>query len=385
MIPNIERRWQDTESSYVRDELAKLIESLPCSSCQGRRLRPEACAVKIAGISLPELTGYSLLECRKFFASIKLAREQQAIAARILREVKQRLQFLADVGLEYLSLNRAANTLSGGESQRIRLASQIGSGLTGVTYVLDEPSIGLHAVDNGRLLASLRRLCDLDNTVIVVEHDENAIRSADNIVDIGPGAGVHGGRIVAAGDLKKICATRASLTGRYLSGKMSIPTPQRRQKPRPGRELVVRSAAGNNLRGIDARFPLGLLVCVTGVSGSGKSSLVADTLQRAVARRINSSPLAPLVHERIDGIEHLDKIIDINQSPIGRTPRSNPATYTGLFTPLRELFSELPLARERGYKPGHFSFNVSGGRCESCEGDGVRKVEMHFLPDVYVA
>ena len=384
VIPNIERRWQDTESNYVRDELAKLIAAQPCSSCQGRRLRPEASAVRIAGATLPELTGYSLLKCRKFFAAVKLGREQQTIAARILREVNDRLMFLVDVGLGYLSLDRAANTLSGGESQRIRLASQVGSGLTGVTYVLDEPSIGLHAVDNGRLLATLRRLCDLDNTVIVVEHDEEAIRSADNIVDIGPGAGVHGGRIVAAGDVNRICATAESLTGRYLSGKMRIPVPAPRRAARRGRELVVGGARGNNLRGIDVRFPLGLFICVTGVSGSGKSSLVADTLQRAVARKINGSPTTPLAYGRIDGIEHLDKIIDINQSPIGRTPRSNPATYTGLLTPLRELFSELPLSRERGYRPGHFSFNVAGGRCETCEGDGVRKVEMHFLPDVYV-
>ncbi len=384
VIPNTERRWQETESAYVRDELAKLIAARTCSACQGRRLRPEACAVRLGETTLPDLASRSLLECREFFAAIKLNAEQQVIAARILREVNDRLRFLVDVGLGYLSLSRAANSLSGGESQRIRLASQVGSGLTGVTYVLDEPSIGLHAEDNARLLSSLRRLCDLDNTVMVVEHDEEAIRTADHIIDIGPGAGIHGGSVVAQGQVAEICSAPASLTGQYLSGKLSIPVPEERKQPQRGRELVVRDAVGNNLRNITARFPLGLMVCVAGVSGSGKSSLVADTLQRAIAASINRSPAVPLAHGGIDGLDLLDKVIDIDQSPIGRTPRSNPATYTGLLTPLRELFSDLPLARERGYRPGHFSFNVSGGRCEACEGDGVRKVEMHFLPDVYV-
>lgn len=384
VVQNIERRWRETDSTYVRDELAKLLSTRECPKCKGQRLRPEACAVLVGKKNMPEVAGFTLAEAGKFFSGLKLGAEQAKIAVRILREIGDRLQFLVDVGLGYLSLGRAANTLSGGESQRIRLASQVGSGLTGVTYVLDEPSIGLHIADNAKLLATLSRLRDIGNTVIVVEHDEAAIRHADHIIDMGPRAGRHGGTVVASGNIKQVCAAAESLTGDYLAGRRAIPVPEERKKMQRGRMIVLEGASGNNLRNVNASFPLGLFICVTGVSGSGKSTLVADTLHRALARHLYRSREEPLLYERISGLNLVDKVIDIDQSPIGRTPRSNPATYTGLFTPLRELFSNLPLARERGYAPGNFSFNVSGGRCDSCSGDGVRKVEMHFLPDVYV-
>jgi excinuclease ABC subunit A len=388
IIPNLERRYKETDSIVVREELAKYLNVKPCPACGGTRLRTEARNVKVGarGDERPiyELSGLPLKEGLAFFRKLILPGHRQAIAERIVNEIVSRLQFLVNVGLEYLSLDRSADTLSGGESQRIRLASQIGSGLTGVMYVLDEPSIGLHQRDNGRLLDTLKRLRDLGNTVIVVEHDQEAINCADHVVDMGPGAGEHGGRIVAEGTPAAIRANAASLTGKYLSGKLQIPTPKKRRRAERGRMLKLKGAHGNNLKRIDLDLPVGLFVCITGVSGSGKSTLINDTLYNAVAHHLYGSTTEPAAHESITGLEFFDKVISVDQSPIGRTPRSNPATYTGLFTPIRELFAGVPSARERGYGPGRFSFNVKGGRCEACQGDGLIKVEMHFLPDVYV-
>ncbi len=386
VIPNMERRWRETDSSWVRDELGRYQTVTTCDSCCGHRLKPEALAVKVAGLHIGEVTGMSIAAAASWFAGLeqRLSPFQRRIARRILREINERLGFLVNVGLEYLTLSRRSGTLSGGESQRIRLASQIGSGLTGVLYVLDEPSIGLHQRDNSRLLTTLKRLRDLGNTVIVVEHDEDAIMSADYLLDMGPGAGVHGGRVVAKGAPKDIMAAPQSLTGQYLSGSRQVPMPGRRRKSRGGRKLTVKGAKANNLADITVDFPLATFTCITGVSGSGKSTLVVDTLYRALARRLHGARLHAGKHDGIDGLELIDKVVDIDQSPIGRTPRSNPATYTGAFTPIREWFSALPEARARGYKTGRFSFNVKGGRCEVCQGDGLIKVEMHFLPDLYV-
>jgi excinuclease ABC subunit A len=385
IITNLERRWRETESDWAREEIGKYFSAVPCAACNGYRLKPEALAVKIAGNHIGESARLSVRGALDWFSALpgQLTDKQNEIAVRILKEIRERLAFLLDVGLDYLTLARGSGTLSGGESQRIRLASQIGSGLTGVLYVLDEPSIGLHQRDNERLLGTLRRLRDLGNTVIVVEHDEDAVLAADYVVDVGPGAGVHGGRIVAQGTPADILADPASLTGKYLTGEMSVPVPKRR-KPNTKRMLKVIGARGNNLKDVSAEIPLGLFTAVTGVSGGGKSTLLVDTLYKAVARRLNGASDPPAPHDRIEGLEHLDKVIDIDQSPIGRTPRSNPATYTGAFTPIREWFSGLPEAKARGYGPGRFSFNVKGGRCEACQGDGVIKIEMHFLPDVYV-
>jgi excinuclease ABC subunit A len=385
VVTNLERRWRETESDWAREEMAKYFTDIPCAACNGNRLKPEALCVKIAGAHIGQVAELSVKRAGEWFTDLPkhLTAKQNEIAVRVLKEIRERLKFLVDVGLEYLTLARASGTLSGGESQRIRLASQIGSGLTGVLYVLDEPSIGLHQRDNARLLETLKRLRDLGNTVIVVEHDEDAIRTADHVLDIGPGAGIHGGHIVAQGTVDDLVATPASLTGKYLSGELVVGIPERRPK-NARRLLKVLNARGNNLKTVTAEIPLGLFTCVTGVSGGGKSTLLVDTLYKATARKLNSASEAPAPHERIEGLEHLDKVIDIDQSPIGRTPRSNPATYTGAFTPIREWFAGLPEAKARGYEPGRFSFNVKGGRCEACEGDGVIKIEMHFLPDVYV-
>jgi excinuclease ABC subunit A len=425
VIPNMERRYRETDSVAVREELARYRSMQPCPECRGSRLRSEARHVKIGegeqARAIFEIGHATLRESFEYFDSLKLHGAKAEIAEKVVREIGLRLKFLNDVGLNYLSLDRSAETLSGGEAQRIRLASQIGSGLTGVMYVLDEPSIGLHQRDNDRLIGTLRHLRDIGNSVIVVEHDEDMIRAADHLIDMGPGAGIHGGRVMAQGSYEDIMATAASLTGQYLSRKKSIPVPARRTpwlpvldltpaEPRKSRfppsdaairraareaehlatqgavqEIRVLGATGNNLKGVNAAFPVGLLTCVTGVSGSGKSTLVNDTLYAAVARTLYRAHDEPAAHETVEGIEHFDKVINVDQSPIGRTPRSNPATYTGLFTPIRELMAEVPMAKERGYGPGRFSFNVAGGRCEACEGDGVVKVEMHFLPDVYVA
>jgi excinuclease ABC subunit A len=385
VITNLERRWRETESDWAREEMAKYFTDVPCAACNGYRLKPEALCVKVGALHIGEVADMSVKWAGEWFTQLPaaLSAKQNEIAARVLKEIRERLKFLVDVGLEYLTLARASGTLSGGESQRIRLASQIGSGLTGVLYVLDEPSIGLHQRDNARLLDTLRRLRDLGNTVIVVEHDEDAIRTADHVLDIGPGAGIHGGRIVAQGSVQDLIAEPVSYTGKYLSGELMVPIPERRAR-NPARVLKVVNARGNNLKNITAEIPLGLLACVTGVSGGGKSTLLVDTLYKAIARKLNGASEAPAPHDRIEGMEHLDKVIDIDQSPIGRTPRSNPATYTGAFTPIREWFAGLPEAKARGYEPGRFSFNVKGGRCEACQGDGVIKIEMHFLPDVYV-
>jgi excinuclease ABC subunit A len=385
VITNLERRFRETESEWAREELTKYFTDVPCSVCHGFRLKPEALAVKVAGLHIGEAAAMSVKRAGEWFTVLpkELSAKHNEIAGRVLKEIRERLKFLVDVGLEYLTLARASGTLSGGESQRIRLASQIGSGLTGVLYVLDEPSIGLHQRDNARLLETLKRLRDLGNTVIVVEHDEDAIRIADHVVDVGPGAGIHGGRIVAEGTPADVMANKHSLTGRYLTGALTIDVPERRPV-NPRRLLTVIKARGNNLKGVTAEIPLGVFTCITGVSGGGKSTLLIDTLYKAVARKLNNASDAPAPHDRIEGLEHIDKIIDIDQSPIGRTPRSNPATYTGAFTPIREWFAALPESKARGYEPGRFSFNVKGGRCEACQGDGVIKIEMHFLPDVYV-
>lgn len=386
ILPNMERRYRETESNMVREELAKYLSSQSCPDCGGTRLKRDARHVLIKGLNLPNITEMTVAQCADYFAQLTLSGKRAKIAEKVLKELQDRLKFLVDVGLNYLTLNRSADTLSGGEAQRIRLASQIGAGLVGVMYILDEPSIGLHQRDNARLLNTLFHLRDLGNTVIVVEHDEEAIRSADHIIDIGPGAGVHGGKIVAEGTISAITKSKQSLTGKYLSGKEQIAIPEQRTKYDAEKTLCLKGAKGNNLQNISLTIPVGLLTCVTGVSGSGKSTLINNTLYPIAATRLNkATTLTPAAFEEIEGLEFLDKVVDIDQSPIGRTPRSNPATYTGIFTPVRELFAGTQEARTRGYKPGRFSFNVKGGRCEACQGDGVVKVEMHFLPDVYVA
>ncbi|MDG1815451.1 MAG: excinuclease ABC subunit UvrA [Glaciecola sp.] len=385
IIPNMERRYKDTESNAVRDELSKYLAQQPCSTCAGSRLRLEARNVFIEKTNLPTVAHMSIAECLAFFENLALTGQRAAIAEKILKEIKDRLNFLVNVGLNYLSLERSADTLSGGEAQRIRLASQIGAGLVGVMYVLDEPSIGLHQRDNERLLKTLRHLRDLGNTVIVVEHDEDAIKEADYIIDIGPGAGVHGGEIIAQGSLEDIKNAEQSLTGKYLSGREGIAIPPKRNKAKNNEWLELTGATGNNLQDVTLRVPTGIMTCVTGVSGSGKSTLINDTFYKIAQRELNNATLGePAPYKTMTGLELLDKVVDIDQSPIGRTPRSNPATYAGIFTPIREMFAGTQEARSRGYKPGRFSFNVKGGRCEACQGDGVIKVEMHFLPDVYV-
>jgi excinuclease ABC subunit A len=385
VVTNLERRYRETDSPVVREELAKYLNTQTCPDCGGTRLRVEARHVMVSGQPIYALSALQLGNALRFFEQLSLSGARQAIAEKIAGEIRSRLRFLVDVGLDYLSLDRSADTLSGGEAQRIRLASQIGSGLTGVMYVLDEPSIGLHQRDNTRLLGMLRRLRDIGNSVIVVEHDQDAIMSADHVIDMGLGAGEHGGRVIAQGAPAEISASAESLTGQYLSGRRRIDVPALRHRSNPQRQLKIRGASGNNLKGVDVSIPVGLLTCVTGVSGSGKSTLVNDTLYLSVARELHGSSVEPAPCEAIEGIEFFDKVVNVDQSPIGRTPRSNPATYTGLFTPIRELFAGVPEARARGYGAGRFSFNVKGGRCESCQGDGVLKVEMHFLPDVYVS
>ena len=386
IIPNMERRYRETESNMVREDLSKFLSSQACPDCAGTRLRKDARFVFVQGISLPQITEMTVTKAVEYFSDLQLSGKRATIADKVLKELQERLKFLEDVGLNYLTLNRSAETLSGGEAQRIRLASQIGAGLVGVMYILDEPSIGLHQRDNDRLLSTLFHLRDLGNTVIVVEHDEEAIRSADYIIDIGPGAGVHGGRIVAEGDIKNIEKSKESLTGKFLCGDEKILVPNKRTLFNKEKTLCLNGVKGNNLRNINLTLPIGLFTCITGVSGSGKSTLINHTLYPIAATKLNhASTLTPGPFESITGLEFLDKVVDIDQSPIGRTPRSNPATYTGIFTPVRELFSGTQEARTRGYKPGRFSFNVKGGRCEACQGDGVIKVEMHFLPDVYVS
>ena len=386
IIPNMERRYRETESNMVREDLSKFLSSQACPDCAGTRLRKDARFVFVQGISLPQITEMTVTKAVEYFSDLQLSGKRATIADKVLKELQERLKFLEDVGLNYLTLNRSAETLSGGEAQRIRLASQIGAGLVGVMYILDEPSIGLHQRDNDRLLSTLFHLRDLGNTVIVVEHDEEAIRSADYIIDIGPGAGVHGGRIVAEGDIKNIEKSKESLTGKFLCGDEKILIPNKRTLFNKEKTLCLNGVKGNNLRNINLTLPIGLFTCITGVSGSGKSTLINHTLYPIAATKLNhASTLTPGPFESITGLEFLDKVVDIDQSPIGRTPRSNPATYTGIFTPVRELFSGTQEARTRGYKPGRFSFNVKGGRCEACQGDGVIKVEMHFLPDVYVS
>ena len=385
VIPNLERRWRETDSAFIREELSRFQGNRPCETCGGQRLKDTALAVKIDMKNIAEVSALSIGEARSWFGALdgRLDAKRQEIAQRILKEINERLRFLTEVGLDYLTLARGSGSLSGGESQRIRLASQIGSRLTGVLYVLDEPSIGLHQRDNDRLLAALKDLRDLGNSVLVVEHDEDAIRAADHVIDMGPGAGEHGGKVVAEGTPAEIMANPASLTGRYLTGSRLIPVPEERRKG-TGESITLVGARSNNLHDVTASFPLGTFTCVTGVSGGGKSTLVIETLYQAIARRLNGARTHPGQHDRIDGLEHIDKIINIDQSPIGRTPRSNPATYVGLFTQIRDWFAGLPEAKARGYKPGRFSFNVKGGRCEACQGDGVIRIEMHFLPDVYV-
>ena len=385
VLPNMERRFRETDSSMVRENLQKYLRVADCPDCSGTRLRQESRHVFIGGTNLPDVTHRSVATTLEHFAKLKLRGQKATIAEKILKEIQARLQFLVDVGLNYLTLDRSAETLSGGEAQRIRLASQIGAGLVGVMYILDEPSIGLHQRDNERLLKTLEHLRDLGNTVLVVEHDEEAMRRADHLIDIGPGAGVHGGKIIAQGSFKEVANTKTSITGQYLSGKKQIAVPKKRSPLQQEKTLVLSGACGNNLQNVTLNIPCGLFTCVTGVSGSGKSTLINHTLYPIAATALNkATTLKPRPYESIDGLQHLDKVVDIDQSPIGRTPRSNPATYTGLFTPIRELFAQVPEARARGYKPGRFSFNVKGGRCEACQGDGVIKVEMHFLPDIYV-
>ncbi|MEO7559652.1 MAG: excinuclease ABC subunit UvrA, partial [Nitrosospira sp.] len=385
IIPNLERRYKETESQAVREELAKYLNSQTCPECAGTRLRREARHVRVGGQAIFEINALPLKQAMIFFDQVQLTGQKYAIAERIVREISSRMLFLNNVGLDYLSLDRSADTLSGGESQRIRLASQIGSGLTGVMYVLDEPSIGLHQRDNSRLLETLKNLRDLGNSVIVVEHDQDAILSADHVIDMGPGAGEHGGEIIAQGTPEAIRKSTNSLTGRYLSGQLVIALPEKRSEPKSDRWLRIEGASGNNLKNVNLNLPVGLFVCITGVSGSGKSTLINETLYLATARYLYGSSTEPAPHQSLDGLAFFDKVINMDQSPIGRTPRSNPATYTGLFTPIRELFAGVPQARERGYGPGRFSFNVKGGRCEACQGDGMIKVEMHFLPDIYVS
>ncbi|MEM6651566.1 MAG: excinuclease ABC subunit UvrA [Pseudomonadota bacterium] len=386
VIPNLDRRFRETESQWAREEIAKFQSAAACPTCLGKRLRPEALAVRIAGLDISDVASFSIKDAGDWFAKVNetLTPQAQEIASRILKEINDRLIFLNAVGLDYLSMSRSSGTLSGGESQRIRLASQIGSGLTGVLYVLDEPSIGLHQRDNERLLETLKRLRDLGNSVIVVEHDEDAILTADHVIDMGPRAGVHGGQIVSQGTAEDVIADTKSLTGAFLSGREEIAIPQKRRVNKKGRALTIKGANGNNLKDVTATFPLGTFTAITGVSGGGKSTLVIETLYKALARKLNNASQSPAPYESIEGLNHLDKVIDIDQSPIGRTPRSNPATYTGAFGPIRDWFAGLPESKQRGYKPGRFSFNVKGGRCEACQGDGVIKIEMHFLPDVYV-
>ena len=385
IIPNMERRYRETESNSVREELAKYLSQQHCSSCNGTRLRVEARNVFIQDTTLPAIAEMSIAGAYEFFENLDLAGQKAQIAEKILKEILDRLRFLVNVGLNYLSMSRSADTLSGGEAQRIRLASQIGAGLVGVMYVLDEPSIGLHQRDNERLLKTLTHLRDLGNTVLVVEHDEDAIREADYVVDIGPGAGVHGGQIIAEGQLDDILKSEQSLTGKYLSGREKIEIPTARNAVKNDQWLTLEGATGNNLKSVDLKIPTGVMTCVTGVSGSGKSTLINDTFYKIAQRELNKATASePAPHKSMHGLENLDKVVDIDQSPIGRTPRSNPATYAGIFTPIREMFAGTQEARSRGYKPGRFSFNVKGGRCEACQGDGVIKVEMHFLPDVYV-
>ena len=384
VVPNLERRYKETDSQMVREELAKYLNNKPCPECDGARLRQEARHVLVGGKTITAVSRLSLIDCRDFFNLLQLTGHRAQVAEKIVKEITARLSFLINVGLDYLSLDRSAETLSGGEAQRIRLASQIGSGLTGVMYVLDEPSIGLHQRDNTRLLQTLANLRDLGNTVIVVEHDQEAIESADHVVDMGPGAGEHGGQIVAQGTPRQVEANAESLTGAYLSGRRRIALPANRTPPNPQRQLKILDATGNNLKHVELEIPVGLLTCITGVSGSGKSTLINDTLYAAAARHLYGSALEPAAHGEIQGLEYFDKVINVDQSPIGRTPRSNPATYTGLLTPIRELFAGVPQSRERGYGPGRFSFNVKGGRCEACQGDGMIKMEMHFLPDIFV-
>ena len=384
IIPNLERRYRETESAAVREELAKYISERPCPDCGGARLNKAARNVFVADRALSSIVVLPIDEALDFFGKLALSGWRGEIATKIVKEIRERLNFLVDVGLDYLTLERKADTLSGGEAQRIRLASQIGAGLVGVMYVLDEPSIGLHQRDNERLLGTLTRLRDLGNTVIVVEHDEDAIRLADHVVDIGPGAGVHGGEVIAEGTLDDVLKAPRSLTGQYLSGTKRIEIPAHRHKPNPKMKLQLRGASGNNLKQVDLTLHAGLFTAITGVSGSGKSTLINDTLYALAANEINGASHKPAAFKEVKGLDLFDKVVDIDQSPIGRTPRSNPATYTGLFTPLRELFAQVPEARARGYSPGRFSFNVRGGRCEACQGDGLIKVEMHFLPDVYV-
>ncbi|HTI86191.1 MAG TPA: excinuclease ABC subunit UvrA, partial [Alphaproteobacteria bacterium] len=386
VIPSLERRFHETESDWMRDELSRYQSTHPCEGCNGYRLKPEALAVKIDNKHIGQVCELSIEHALEWFRGLPKAlnASRREIARRILKEIDDRLGFLVDVGLDYLTLARASGTLSGGESQRIRLASQIGSGLTGVLYVLDEPSIGLHQRDNARLLGTLRRLRDLDNSVLVVEHDEEAIRTADYLIDMGPGAGIHGGQIIAAGTPDQVMKAEDSVTAQYLTGRKAIQLPLVRRQGKKDQKIRIKGARGNNLKKLTVDIPLGVMTCVTGVSGGGKSTLVIETLYKAIARRLNGAREHPAEHDGIDGLEFLDKIIDIDQSPIGRTPRSNPATYTGAFTPIRDWFAGLPEAKARGYKPGRFSFNVKGGRCEACQGDGVIKIEMHFLPDVFV-